>query len=244
MDVHCAPRSSIGPVLPPRVDTLLFSPAGVFYDDSHFVRWLVQQLNRLGVQANLASFTCLLHRETLRAAYVGQMEFGAALGRLLAEIGIARAQRGEIELACQSRVRQCDEQLRLLPGVATAIEQLSASGLRLAVVMNTHDAEPRVERRLERLGLTHYFQAVIGSRELGEALPEESAFTAALERLERPAATVGFVSSCPFELQAAADLRLSAIGLNCVLERPAVGAIGRLSELVGAMEQRRWRLAA
>lgn len=244
MDAQRAQRPSDGPALSPLVDTLLFSPAGVFYDDSQFVRWLVQQLNRLGVQASLASFACLLHREALRAAYVGQMGFGPALGRLLTEIGLTRAQRAEIELACQSRARQCDEQLRLLPGVASAIEQLSASGVRMAIVVNAFDVEQQVARRLERFGLAPHFTAVYASCELGEALPEPSAFVAALQRLGRPAATVGFVSSCPLELHAAADLRFPAIGLNCALDRPEVREIGRLSDLLSVIEHRRWRLAA
>ena len=67
-----------------------------------------------------------------------------------------------------------------LPGVAEAVEELTAIGLRLAVVSNWDIA---LTGYLEELGLRDRFAAIVTSAEAGAPKPDPRIFELALERL-------------------------------------------------------------
>ncbi len=70
---------------------------------------------------------------------------------------------------------------RLFPEVETVLEELRATGLRLAVISNW---DQRLEPLLEDFGLSQYFSAIITSAQVGHAKPDPRIFHAALKALE------------------------------------------------------------
>lgn len=72
----------------------------------------------------------------------------------------------------------------LYPGARSVLEEL-ATVARLALVTNGLGEVQRA--RVERLGLAHYFDAVVISAEVGAAKPDPSFFAIAFDRLGHPA---------------------------------------------------------
>jgi len=77
-------------------------------------------------------------------------------------------------------------QMKVFRDVRPAMRSLRAAGYRLAVVSNW---EPSLAQTLERLGIGHYFEAVITSSVEGVWKPDPALFRIALERLATPAET-------------------------------------------------------
>lgn len=224
-----APPSEAGPR---SCAAVVFSPSGVFYDDTLFARWMVQLLNRLGVQTEYSAFRCLLQRDALRRAYLGQAEYWDALRSLLADIGLTRGQVAEVEAAGYPRWQQQNAQLRLLPGVASTVSQLTADGLRLAALVNSVCCATDLRESWQSLGLADCLEVVLTSRDIGSALPDRGAVERMLAALELPAEQVAFISSCPAELTVAASLGLLAVSVLGDSLPGAVRSVRRIGELV------------
>ncbi|MFO0818689.1 MAG: HAD hydrolase-like protein [Pirellulales bacterium] len=220
-----------------QVEMVVFSPSGILYDDSAFARWLVQLLNRLGVRTEYSSFRCLLERDGLRSAYVGQADYWQSLRSMLAEIGLSRSQIKEVEAAGYSRWRSHESNLRLLPGVANTLERLAASGLQLGVIVNSHVAPCELIDRFERLGICHHLHAIVGSRDTGHVLPDDNAFQALIAQLQTPHSRIAFVSNCSMELHAARQAELVSIAVGASEKPPEAIAIKRLTDITTVLHR-------
>ena len=113
---------------------------------------------------------------------------GARFFRRVLELSRARGAGADLDRAAEAIwAHHLGENLwsRPLPGVTTALEQLRARGLRLAVVSNS---EGTVEALLDRMGLARHFEIVVDSWHLGVTKPDPAIFRHALERLKVDAA--------------------------------------------------------
>ena len=104
------------------------------------------------------------------------------LDHLPAGRALARAERSRIAEAASARIYRpgaSDELWNVpLPGVASALAELRATGLRLVVVSN---ADGTVERGLTRAGLRELLDVVIDSHRVGFEKPDPRIFAHALE---------------------------------------------------------------
>jgi HAD superfamily hydrolase (TIGR01509 family) len=74
-----------------------------------------------------------------------------------------------------------DEELRAFPDAVAAVQDLALHGHRLAVASSSRIAE--LEDKLQRVGLTRYFEAVAGGDEVDDGKPSPDVFLLAAERL-------------------------------------------------------------
>ena len=113
---------------------------------------------------------------------------GARFFRRVLELARARTVTGTLDAAAEMIWKHhLGENLwsRPLEDIAPALAQLKSLGCRLAIVSNS---EGTVEALLERMGLSHYFEAVVDSWHLGVTKPDPAIFRHALERLQVDAA--------------------------------------------------------
>lgn len=131
--------------------------------------------------------------------------------------------------------------LKPYPGIAGLLERVGAE-YRLGVVTN---GSPAVQRfKLERSGLTDYFEAIVASGDVGVGKPNPKPFMAALDALDvDPEEAVMIGDSWRSDIQGAAGVRMPTIWFNPDrLERPAGGVpptveINSLREIPEAIRQ-------
>ena len=130
-------------------------------------------------------------------------------GRLLAELGVPFGE----ELATGIYTTFTDvANYRLFPDVLAALDRLRSAGIRMGVVSNF---EEWLERLLESLGVTPYFDVRVISGVEGVEKPDLKIFRLALERMETLPAESAFVGDSPqFDVEPAASLGMTAVLLD------------------------------
>jgi len=119
---------------------------------------------------------------------------------------------------------------RVFPDVVPALERLTASGHKLAVVSNWDERLPQL---LERLDLARWFDVVVVSATIGVEKPHPRIFEAALEGLQLDAATVVHVGDRQLDDVEGAE----AAGLSALrLDRRGGGDLASLDELVERLQ--------
>ncbi|MCE9594580.1 MAG: HAD-IA family hydrolase [Planctomycetes bacterium] len=91
-----------------------------------------------------------------------------------------------------------DRLVREYPGVHDAIEALARRGVALAIVTSKQRARARLG--LERCGLSHFFDVVIGVDDVQRHKPHPEPVLAALHELGAPAETAIYVGDSPHDL--------------------------------------------
>ena len=104
-----------------------------------------------------------------------------------------------------------DRLLRTYAGIDAGLAALHGAGIRLAVVTSKTHALAR--RGLERCGLNHYFEVLVGFDDVAEHKPHPAPVLAALERLGAPPGDALFVGDSPHDIRAgrAAGVRTAAV---------------------------------
>jgi HAD superfamily hydrolase (TIGR01509 family) len=153
-------------------------------------------------------------RDFLCAVHRGELEYQRAFRGFLGSIGLRPGQVDEVEAASHAQRRQLDEQTRAFPGVASTLEKLQASGVRLAVLSDSESTADQLQARLGRLGLAGRFAAVISSRDLQRTKPDAVCYQAAVSALDLPWAECAFVGHDAEELAGAAAVGLRTIAFN------------------------------
>ena len=130
-------------------------------------------------------------------------------GRLLAELGVPFGE----ELATAIYTTFTDvANYRLFPDVLAALDRLRSAGIRMGVVSNF---EEWLERLLESLGVTPYFDVRVISGVEGVEKPDLKIFRLALERMETLPAESAFVGDSPqFDVEPATSLGMTAVLLD------------------------------
>jgi putative hydrolase of the HAD superfamily len=80
--------------------------------------------------------------------------------------------------------REREERVRLFPGALEALQEMRASGARMAMLTNGESALQR--RKIERFSLAPLFDAILIEQETGCGKPAERAYRAALEAVGSP----------------------------------------------------------
>ena len=206
------PRRAVAAPRPIR--GLLLDACNVLYDDTHWRRWLLRLLLRLGLRTEYGPFFRLFDRDYLDAVYRGQRPFGEALEAFLVSVGLSAGQAEEVHRGLDSYRRLSDAGKRPLIGVRKTLARLSSSGVKLAVFCNSeHSGEAVREQLAETLG-EGPFAAVLSSRDLQCTMPAAACYRAALAALELPAAEAAFVGHDARELRGAAAQGLATIAFN------------------------------
>jgi len=93
-----------------------------------------------------------------------------------------------------------DSMVRAFPGVPEVLEVLTGRGVRMAVV--TSKLEPSARRSLEFLGLSRYFEAVVGLESTVRHKPDPEPVRFALARLDAVAEGAAFIGDSPHDVVA------------------------------------------
>jgi len=104
------------------------------------------------------------------------------------------------------------ERSALLPGARSALERLTARGLRPGLVSSGDG--PRVRRELERHGLARFFgDAVVCGGETRRRKPDPEPLRVALERLGVRASEAAYVGDSPEDVEMAKAAGVVAVGV-------------------------------
>jgi pyrophosphatase PpaX len=95
-------------------------------------------------------------------------------------------------------------------GVPEALSKLEEQGLRLAVVTSKRHAP--AEQGLERMGLSSFFEFLLGSDDTAEHKPKPGPLLEAAERMGLSAESCAYVGDSPFDMQAARSAEMFAVG--------------------------------
>ena len=129
--------------------------------------------------------------------------------RLLGEIGVP------FDVAVATAIYQTFTDLgnyRLFPDVLATLDRLDGAGLRMGVVSNF---EEWVERLLESLGVTRYFDVRVISGVEGVEKPDPKIFKLALERMDvGPEESVHVGDSPQFDVEPAASVGMTGVLLD------------------------------
>jgi FMN phosphatase YigB (HAD superfamily) len=120
----------------------------------------------------------------------------------------------EICLATNVQRRTLEEPERLLPGVRETLARRELAPLSLGVLTNSPVSSVDVERQLTDLGLGGRFRWIFSSVDLGIALPQKAAYSAAVEAMGLTPQQVAFVGHDCGELAGADAAGLTTIALN------------------------------
>lgn len=197
----CGPQSprdalsirSAMPATPLPLAALVFDLGHVLYDPTPWQRWLLQLLNRVGLHTHYEAFFRTFERDHLQAVYCGEGDYWDALRSFLLEAGLSRGRLEEVLAAGHGKYRELWENVRPLPGVVGTLAQLSARGIRLAVLSNSASPAPRLVQKLEQLTIASRFELVLSSRDLGVAKPDLECYQAVIDALALEPEQIGFV---------------------------------------------------
>ena len=217
------------------ISGLIFEMSGVLYDDSAWQRWLLQLLSRIGLNTQYEPFFRVFESEHLHDVHCGRRDYWDALREFLASAGLSRGQLAEVEAAGHARHRQCDEEIRPLPGVASTLAQLAARHVQLAILTNSPCSADVVHARLKKLGLGERFQHVISSRDIAAAKPAPESYRAALDAVKLPAREVALVARDAGELHGARAAGLLAVAIHYSSETRADVYLDRFEQLQQAL---------
>jgi putative hydrolase of the HAD superfamily len=128
-------------------------------------------------------------------------------------------------------------QMKVFRDVRPAMRALRGAGYRLAVVSNW---EPSLEQTLDRLGIRHYFEAVVTSSVEGIWKPDPALFRLALDRLQTPAeTTVSIGDHLERDFASARHAGLQAVLLDRFNDHPEIQPrVRTLSELPALLPPR------
>ena len=128
-------------------------------------------------------------------------------------------------------------QMKVFRDVRQAMRRLRAAGYRLAVVSNW---EPSLSTTLDRLGIRHYFEAVLTSSEEGVWKPDPGLFRIALERLAVAAdRTISVGDHLERDVMAAQHAGLRAVLLDRFDDHPEISPrVRTLTELLALLAPR------
>jgi HAD superfamily hydrolase (TIGR01509 family) len=119
-----------------------------------------------------------------------------------------------------------------LPGVKSTLFQLHAAGFQLAVLSDSEHTADVLQSRLEHLGLSGLFAAVVSSIDLGTTKPDPLAYATALREMNLTASETTFVGHDAEELAGAAQAGMTTVAFNFDPEAKADTYLSRFDELL------------
>jgi len=216
---------------------LVFDMGDVLFDATAWRLWLLQLLNRMGLQTGYRTFYDVWDREYLDEVHQGRREYGEAFDAFLRAGGLTRCQIDEVNAASRLRKSQLEDDVQPFPGVRSTLARLHSTGLRMAVLSDSESTGPTISARLARMGLGAYFTAVVSSADLGVTKPAREGYVKAVELLGLAPARTAFVGHEADELRGARRAGLRTLAFN--FERDAVADLylGRFEELLPLLDR-------
>ncbi|MFF9852299.1 HAD family hydrolase [Streptomyces litmocidini] len=157
------------------------------------------------------------------------------LAALLTRMGRPVPDPPELDAVEAHRRREVESRLRLYPDVLPFLTRVRASGRRIGVLSNSDG--PQQRRRIDRLGLAPWLDAVTVSGETGIAKPRREAFAVACHRLGVPAArTVHIGDSLEADALGAHGAGLGAVWLHRPHRGPTPAPPARGIAVVGTLD--------
>jgi FMN phosphatase YigB (HAD superfamily) len=196
----------------PAIAGVVFDVPDVLYDATAWRRWLLQLVSRLGVRIGYAAF-CDAWDAHLIDVYRGRREFSEALQTFLLDFGLSWPQIDEIEAASRIQRQDFELNVRPLPGVARAVEELAAVVPLVAWADAPYPAA-RLAERLARLVPRVPFTAVLTSFDIESTQPADRCYRAMVEALGGHPSGILYVGHDAVHLAAARQAGLRAIAFN------------------------------
>jgi HAD superfamily hydrolase (TIGR01509 family) len=219
------------------VEGLVFDMGDVLFDATAWRLWLLQLLNRMGLQAAYRTFYDVWDREYLDEVHCGRRDYADAFDAFLRAGGLTRSQIDEVNAASQIRKARLEDEVRPFPGVRSTLARLHAGGIRMAVLSDSESSGEAIDGRLTRMGLGEYFTAVISSADLGVTKPARTGYDRAVAALGLPAARTAFVGHDADELRGARRAGLRTLAFNFERDAAADLYLGRFEELVPLLDR-------
>ena len=222
---------SSSPMAP--IKAVVFDMGDILFDATPWRRKVAAHLASRGVDIDYKRLVPLWEH-ALVPVYTGKRPYWDAFRDFVGARGLDAA---EVELA-ESEARRFASEVKervLFDGVADTLAKLHESGLRLAVLSDTESTESVVRRRLEKLGVSPYFEAAVTSFDLGYVKPMPEAFQAALDRIGCSKDEAAFVAHDVDELEGAMAFGLYTVAYNYEPGAPANRHLEHFSELVEAV---------
>ena len=157
----------------------------VLYDATHWRRWLLQLVNRLGVGVGYAEFYRAWDAQLLDV-HRGRREFAEVLQTFLVGFGLSWAQIDEIEAASRIQRQNLEQNVRPLAGAIRALEGLTRLNLPMVAWADAPATSARLAERLERLLPQTQFHAALTSFDLECTQPTADCYLAAIDALRLP----------------------------------------------------------
>jgi HAD superfamily hydrolase (TIGR01509 family) len=216
---------------------LVFDMGDVLFDATAWRLWLLQLLNRMGLQTGYRTFYDVWDREYLDEVHRGRREYAEAFDAFLRASGLTRSQIDEVNAASGLRKSRLENDAQPFPGVRSTLARLHSTGLRMAVLSDSESTGPTIAARLARMGLGAYFTAVVSSADLGVTKPAREGYVKAVELLGLVPARAAFVGHEGDELRGARRAGLRTLAFN--FERDAVADLylGRFEELLPLLDR-------
>ncbi|MBN1908843.1 MAG: HAD family hydrolase [Pirellulales bacterium] len=219
-----------GPLRPVR--GLLFDFGNVLYDNTAWRRWLLSLLGRFGLRADYQAFYRIWDREYSGDVHSGHCHWATAFRTFLISFGVTGAQLDEVMLACQAQQRRCEATARPLPNVRSTLAQLDARGLKLAILADSRSPASDLHRLLDRLALGNRFVSVLGTCDVGHAMPDPAGYLASLAAMGLAAEEVAFVGHNAVTLVGAAEVGMQTVAFNHEPDALADAYLDRFGQLL------------
>jgi FMN phosphatase YigB (HAD superfamily) len=228
-------RASVLPLrspVPIPLAALVLDLDHVLYDASPWQRWLLQLLNRIGLHTHYQCFFRTFERDYLDRVYRGERDYWEALRSYLIAAGVSKGRTEEVLAAAHGKHREMWREVRPLPGVSATLTQLTARGVRLAVLSNSAESATEIEDKLQRLGVAGRVETVLSSRDLRIAKPMPESYQAALRALDLPADHVGFIAHETLELAGAGLAGMTTFAIHHSADAEADVYLDRFEQLL------------
>jgi HAD superfamily hydrolase (TIGR01509 family) len=216
---------------------LVFDMGDVLFDATAWRLWLLQLLNRMGLQTGYRTFYDVWDREYLDDVHRGRRDYAEAFDAFLRAGGLTRSQIDEVNAASQIRKSRLEDDVQPFPGVRSTLARLHTSGFRMAVLSDSESSGEKIAARLGRMGLGEYFSAVLSSIDLGATKPAREGYIRAVELLGLVPARTAFVGHDADELRGARRAGLRTLAFNFERDAPADLYLGRFEELVPLLDR-------
>lgn len=223
---------------------LLFDTGDVLFDQTAWWRWVVRLLWRLGTPVGYSDLCHTWKTEFRSDVNCGGREYWDAFRALLRSVGLTAGQIEELVLAGRSKLRQSLETLRPLPGVRFTLTRLAAMDMPMGVLSNAASSRDDVIDRLNRLGISSCFQAVLSSYDLGERPSDRRGYCAAAGAMGMATSDIAFVGHDADELAGAANAGMLTIAYNYDADARADVYLDRFGQLIQTVSSRPTRRQA
>ncbi len=178
----------------PRVTTILFDAGGTLVHVDH--GFLQQTLRRAGIpvtrrairEAECASKIAIDQRNQATMADTDETRRQPYFAALLNRLGVAQERSEQLLHDIESAHQRENLWRAMLPSTPRVLTALRERGVTLGVVSNS---DGRITSVLERCGITHFFQVIVDSHDVGVEKPDPRIFDFALSKAQaRPEQTL------------------------------------------------------